>query len=171
MPTFIDCGEFRLGPTKQVIFPGTSYSGFVAPVSLPSRIERHNGHLFAVAVSALVSFTLMRPAKSTRDDYLVGSELRENDFTTLGLQFPVLTAGPGAHECRLSVQTLENYSRSLSNEPHFYTIYPIKITYVLLELFDWPSLHTTTREMISVWRTIFLFRQLKLRRRRQCEEK
>ena len=115
MPTFIDCGEFRLGPTKQVIFPGTSYSGFVAPVSLPSRIERHNGHLFAVAVSALVSFTLMRPAKSTRDDYLVGSELRENDFTTLGLQFPVLTAGPGAHECRLSVQTLENYSRSLSN--------------------------------------------------------
>jgi hypothetical protein len=113
IPTSINCGEFSLSTTRRVDFPG-AYAGFIAPVSLPRRIERYNGHLFAVAVSAVVSFTLMRPAKSPRDDYLIGRALPEHDLTTLGLQFPVRIAGPGSHNWQLSVQTLENYSLSLS---------------------------------------------------------
>lgn len=121
IPTTIDCGEFTLGPTSEVTFWGPHgdfsgpYGAFVAPVSLPSRIAHFGGHLFALAVSALVSFTLMRPAKSPRSDLLFrGRELTEDVLLPIGLQFPVVIVGIDAHDTRLSNQTLENYGRSLA---------------------------------------------------------
>lgn len=102
-------GEFTIKPTKRVDLP-QGYAAFVAPVQLPRWIrERDNGHLFTIALSSVFSFAVGRPTKSPRDDYLIGKTLTDSDLLALAIQFPVLTAGPGAHGVLLSKATIEKY--------------------------------------------------------------
>ncbi len=108
-PIEFTLGEFTIKPTTCVDLP-QAYAAFVAPVELPQWVcDRHNGHLFTIALSSVFSFAAGRPTKSPRDDYLIGKTLTDSDFLALAIQFPVLVAGPGAHGVRPSKSTVERY--------------------------------------------------------------
>jgi hypothetical protein len=104
-----DFKDFKILPTVRVSF-SSPYSAFIAPVILPRWLkERHNAHLFCIALSAIISFVTSHPVKALRDDYLMGRELDEHTIEMLAIQFPVLTAGPGCHNYRLSKERIESY--------------------------------------------------------------
>lgn len=95
--------HFTIQPSIEYRFPG-AYAAFITPVVLPRWFEfPHNLHLFSIALSAVISFISGRPAKAPRDDYMTRRrQLDENTLVELALQYPVLTAGPGAHDTHLS---------------------------------------------------------------------
>jgi hypothetical protein len=99
----LDFSYFRIDPTIEVELPG-AYSAFISPVKLPNWFEKsHNAHLFTIGLAAVFSFVSGRPVKAPRDGYLTyRKQLDEYSLSQLALQFPVLTAGPGAHDTRLS---------------------------------------------------------------------
>jgi hypothetical protein len=97
--------DFQIDPAIEVKLPG-AYSAFISRVKLPIWVGNHNSHFFTIALSTAVSFAIGRPVKSTRDDYWALGMLDQNTLNTLAIQFPVLTAGPGAHNSRLSSQTM-----------------------------------------------------------------
>lgn len=105
--------HFVIQPTHTVDFPG-GRAAFVAPVTLPPWLEGHYAHLFTTALSVVVSFATGRPASSPRDSYLSGSTLSERDLTALGVQFPVLIAGPGAHHQKLSQETTTAFHQAIA---------------------------------------------------------
>ncbi|PKM44554.1 MAG: hypothetical protein CVV03_07625 [Firmicutes bacterium HGW-Firmicutes-8] len=47
-----DFKDFVIKPTHQIRLP-RAYSAFIAPVTLPKRLVRHNSHLFTIAISAI----------------------------------------------------------------------------------------------------------------------
>ena len=90
-----DLGICDVSPSIRVILPG-AYSAFISKVKNPDWVERHNSHLFGIALSTIVSFVSMKDCKSTRDDYLCRrAELSESDLLQLAILHPILTAGPG----------------------------------------------------------------------------
>ena len=109
----IDLIYFSIQPTIEIRLPG-AYAAFIAPVFLPKWFELdHNLHLFTIALSSVFSFVTGRPIKATRDDYLYRREvLDESSMLELAVQHPVLTAGPGSHDTRLS----EEYFQKLRTE-------------------------------------------------------
>ncbi|MFF2291026.1 hypothetical protein [Peribacillus butanolivorans] len=107
--------DFKILPTIRANL-SPPYSTFIAPVILPRWLnERHNAHLFCIALGAIVSFVTSRPVKSLRDGYLIGRELDEHTIQTLSIHFPVLTAGPGSHNYRLSKEYIERYYKGLKD--------------------------------------------------------
>ncbi|KIL38000.1 hypothetical protein SD70_29310 [Gordoniibacillus kamchatkensis] len=105
---------FSIQPTIEVRLPG-AYAAFVAPVILPKWFEmHHNVHLFSIALSAVISFVTGRPIKAPRDGYASRrQQLDEYTLSELAVQHPILTAGPGAHDIRLSQVTFEKISSQL----------------------------------------------------------
>ncbi|UZJ76818.1 hypothetical protein [Fictibacillus sp. KU28468] len=99
--------HFSIYPTIEVKLPG-AYSAFIAPVLLPDWFEWHqNAHLFTIALAAVCSFVTGRPVKAPRDGYLTDHKQLDDDcLGELAIQHPILTAGPGAHDIRLSQKTL-----------------------------------------------------------------
>ncbi len=73
------------------------YQAHVAKIEFKS-YDAHtfNCHLYALAVSSILSFILERPVKSARNDYNLGKSIKEKDIPELGIHFPVLGAGPGS---------------------------------------------------------------------------
>lgn len=98
---------FKINPTIEIKLPG-AYASFIAPVQLPKWFEvNNNAHLFAIALASVFSFVTSRPAKAPRDGYITWREhLDMNALQELAIQFPVLTAGPGAHDTSISKETL-----------------------------------------------------------------
>ena len=135
----IDLGDFKINPTIRVDFPN-AYAAFIAPVILPKWCERHNSHLFTIALSTIISFITGRASKSTRDFYLCGRQLNQDELTTLGLQFPILVAGPGSHDTILSKETTLNYIKelktitqilfSISYDDYFIIMQSIRLVYL-----------------------------------------
>ncbi|AEB31217.1 hypothetical protein CAR_50p450 (plasmid) [Carnobacterium sp. 17-4] len=107
---------FTIKPSIEVKGPG-AYSSFIAPVLLPtwfSWYDEHNAHLFTIALASVFSFITNRPVRAPRDGYISRREqLDENSLYELAIQFPILTAGPGAHETRISKYTLDNINNDL----------------------------------------------------------
>jgi hypothetical protein len=103
----MDFEYFKIEPTFEIRLPG-AYAGFVAPVHLPKWFEwNHNAHLFTIALAAVFSFASRRPIKAPRDGYTSRrEEIDGSSLEELAIQFPVLTAGPGAHDTSLSRETI-----------------------------------------------------------------
>lgn len=119
--------DFKILPTIRVSFP-SPYSAFIAPVILPHWLkDRHNAHLFCIALGTIISFVTSRPVKMLRDDYLFGKDLDEYSIQTLAIQFPVLTAGPGNHDYRLSIEQTEEYYHELKNTINILNKTPYKV--------------------------------------------
>jgi len=99
-----DLGICNVHPSERVILPG-AYSAFISKIDNPKWVERHNSHLFGIALSAIISFVTHKACKSTRDDYLCRNEqLSSSDLKELALINPVLTAGPGCTHTSLSIE-------------------------------------------------------------------
>src|SRR5919106_1638787 len=95
----ISLDDFTIYQTRTVHIPNSAYAAFVAPVNMPPWIEpRFNGHLFLIALSAVLTFAICRPVKSPRDISTIGTAIDKAEFE-LAIQYPVLTAGPGFHFC------------------------------------------------------------------------
>ncbi len=105
---------FKIEPTFEVRLPG-AYASFIAPVQLPKWFEwEHNAHLFTIALASVFSFATRRPVKAPRDGYITRREnLDQNSLEELAIQFPVLTAGPGAHDTSISKETLNRIYENL----------------------------------------------------------
>lgn len=106
LQTQLEFAYFSIKPTIEVQMPG-AYAAFIAPVILPKWFElNHNEHLFTIALSAVVSFITGRSIKAPRDGYTSGSQqLDENTVHELAIQHPILAAGPGSHDTRISLAT------------------------------------------------------------------
>ncbi len=106
--------NFQIEPTFEVILPG-AYKGFIAPVRIPRWFERnHNAHLFTIGLAAVFSFVTRRPVKAPRDGYMTRrEEINEHLLGELAVQFPVLTAGPGAHDTLISSEIIKKYYENL----------------------------------------------------------
>lgn len=97
-----DLGKCQVSSSVEVRLPG-AYSAFISKVKNPEWVGTHNSHLFGIALSTIVSAVTLKPCKSTRDDYLCRrAELSEHDMHQLAIIHPVLVAGPGANNSRLS---------------------------------------------------------------------
>ncbi len=99
---------FSINPTMKVQFPN-AYGAFIMPIELPIWIENIHSHLFTTALSSVLSFAIERPVKSPRDFYFFKGELSENEKLSLGLNFPVLLAGPGSTHSSLSKNEMDRY--------------------------------------------------------------
>lgn len=108
--------DFTIKPTIEVRSQG-AYASFIAPVQLPNwfnDFDEHNAHLFTIALASVFSLITNRPVKAPRDGYLTRSgQLDETSFRELAVQFPILTAGPGAHEITISQDALEKIHKDL----------------------------------------------------------
>ncbi|WP_079504506.1 hypothetical protein [Mesobacillus jeotgali] len=105
---------FSIQPTIEVNLPG-AYSAFIAPVVLPKWFEwNHNIHLFTIALSSVFSFVTGRSIKAPRDGY-ESRQINLDDYTLgkFAIQHPILKAGPGAHDTRLSQLTYEKIKTQL----------------------------------------------------------
>jgi len=105
---------FTIEPSIEVRLPG-AYAAYISPVSLPKWFDSdHNTHLFTIGLASVISFALRRPVKAPRDGYITRREhLDENSLVELAIQFPILTAGPGAHDTRLSEESSTNMYENL----------------------------------------------------------
>ncbi len=137
--------HFVIQPVHRVPFPD-AYAAFVAPVSLPPWLDHLNGHLFTTALSAVCSFATGRPATAPRDPYWTWRPLGEPQLLTLGIQFPVLVAGPGSHDSTLSQETATKLYNAI-----------VEITSILLKLRD--------KDYIQVMRAIRLVHLAHLNKR------
>jgi len=117
--------DFQIDPSIEVKLPG-AYSAFISRVKLPKWVGNHNSHFFTIALSTAVSFATGRPVKSTRDDYWAWRAFNQNTLNTLALQFPILTAGPGAHVTRLSDQTMTRLAEEVQRVVKILRELPIK---------------------------------------------
>jgi hypothetical protein len=106
--------HFELRPTVRVQLPN-AYAAFISPVELPKWVEHIYGHLFTIALSSVISFAIGRPVKSPRDFYLFRKKLTNDDWLSLGIQFPVLVAGPGAHESSLAKGEISKYHEKIKD--------------------------------------------------------
>jgi hypothetical protein len=103
--------KFVLTPTVRVNLPGP-YAAFIAEVHPRRRTSQDGAHSFATAVAALVSFSLARPVRSPRNDWLFArAPLNDDKLRALAVQGPILIAGPGAHTSQVSPDTLAAYAR------------------------------------------------------------
>ncbi len=110
----LDFEYFKIDPTYEVRLSG-AYASFIAPVHLPKWFEwEHNTHLFTIALASVFSFATRRPVKAPSDGYISRrANLDESSLNELAIQFPVLTAGPGAHETSISKETLNRMYEKL----------------------------------------------------------
>lgn len=105
---------FIIEPSIEVKLPG-AYSAFITPVKLPKWFDwSYNTHLFTIALAAVFSFVSGRPARAPRDGYKTNREqLNDYSLGELAIQFPVLTASPGAHDSRISKMSLDDLNERL----------------------------------------------------------
>ncbi|MEK4067597.1 hypothetical protein [Peribacillus sp. FSL R5-0717] len=104
---------FSIEPSIEVTLPG-AYSAFVAPVKLPKWCNwSHNAHLFTIALAAIFSFVSGRPVKAPRDGLTNREQLTGDSLGELAVQFPVITAGPGAHDTRISKKSSDDLYKRL----------------------------------------------------------
>ncbi|MGW6384176.1 hypothetical protein, partial [Peribacillus butanolivorans] len=104
--------HFTIEPSNQVSLPGV-YGAFISRVKLPKWFEwGHNSHLFTIGLASVISFVTGRPVKAPRDGYTLRKNLDHKTLSELAIQFPILTAGPGAHDTQLSN---EGTSRLINN--------------------------------------------------------
>lgn len=105
--------DFNIAPSVQVMLPGAN-SAFISRVCNPEHVGGHNGHLFGIALSAIASFSWLKPCKSTRDDYLCRREqLTDLDYSELALNHAILVAGPGANYSKVSEAKLREMFQGL----------------------------------------------------------
>ncbi|CAK3518198.1 Apea-like HEPN domain-containing protein [Vibrio crassostreae] len=105
--------ECHVASSVQVRLPGAN-SAFISKVCNPEHVGGHNSHLFGIALSAIASFSWLKPCKSTRDDYLCRREhLTDSDYSELALNHAVLVAGPGANHSRVSDAKLHDMYKEL----------------------------------------------------------
>jgi hypothetical protein len=109
----IDVGYFKILPTELVLLMG-AYIALAAPISFEVDHEFPVGSGFAVAVSTIISFATARPAKAPRDSYHISTTLNRPRYASLAWTFPVLSAGPGAHDTRLASTTFTSYAESIT---------------------------------------------------------
>ena len=110
----LEFNHFSIQPTIEIRLPG-AYAAYVAPVIQPKWFKMpHNTHLFTIGLSAVVSFVTGRPIKAPRDGYLTRrKDLDVNGLRELAIQHPILTAGPGNHDTRLSKATFDKMRSEL----------------------------------------------------------
>jgi hypothetical protein len=104
----IDAELYQILPTVCVTLRG-AYCALIAPLSIRGQYERQTAHQFAIAVSTIVSFATGRATKAPRDSYHVGQQLNAEAEAVLAMGFPILRAGPGAHELRIATGTLDTF--------------------------------------------------------------
>ncbi|MPY25148.1 hypothetical protein [Shewanella sp. YLB-07] len=104
--------EYHVASSVQVRLAGSN-SAFISKVCNPEHVGGHNSHLFGIALSAIASFSWLKPCKSTRDGYLCRRELTDLDYSKLALNHPVLVAGPGANHSRVSEDKLYDLYKEL----------------------------------------------------------
>ncbi|WP_218923631.1 hypothetical protein [Bacillus toyonensis] len=122
----LDFEHFTIKPSIEVYHKG-AYSSFVAHVVLKSTHEVYSPHLFITALSAIISFVFQRPVKAPRDGYLVGEmELDEDLLYEIAIQYPILTAGPGAHRTRIHKNELSELYNELKEVIEFLYDVPLK---------------------------------------------
>ena len=103
-----DLGICKVDPTKKIELAPAQY-GFISIVNNPHFVNDLNPNLYGIALSAVISFISLRNCKSTRNgfygmDYYwptIGS-------VELALHNPILTAGPGCYETKLSKEKEES---------------------------------------------------------------
>lgn len=87
-------------------------SAFISPVKLPKWFGwTDHPHLFSIALAAVFSFVSGRPVKAPRDLSTVASteQLDETSLKDIAIQFPVITAGTGSHNVRISSMELNDW--------------------------------------------------------------
>jgi hypothetical protein len=99
--TSLKLGDFTMHQSHTVAFQG-GREAYVAPVTLPPWTQPFQAHLFTTSLSAAVSFASDRPASSPRDSYISSSNPTDQQLQALALHLPILAAGPGALQTRLS---------------------------------------------------------------------
>ncbi|CAI6231780.1 hypothetical protein EQZ01_02975 [Bacillus subtilis] len=91
-------------------------SAFISPVKLPKWFEwTDHPHLFSIALAAVFSFASGRPVKAPRDLITLSSteQLDETSRKDIAVQFPVVTAGTGAHNVNISSMELNDLYKNL----------------------------------------------------------
>lgn len=91
---------------------GHAQAAFVSTVSLPSWVDRDHAHPFIIALTTALSFATGRPMRSPRDPYWIVETGGVVDPSVLAMVYPVLVAGPGAHDSRISTSFLTAYRDS-----------------------------------------------------------
>lgn len=107
--------HFSIEPSIKVEVSWTR-SAFIAPVKLPKWFEwTDHPHLFSIALAAVFSFASGRPVKAPRDLITLSSteQLDETSLKDIAVQFPVITAGTGSHNVRISNSELNDIYKSL----------------------------------------------------------
>jgi hypothetical protein len=111
----IKADSFEVLPTEEVHFPG-AYAAFIAPIAFPRHEDFESiAYGFALAVSTIMSFATGRPVKVPRDPYHIGSTLERSRYVSLALSFPILIAGPGAHDVRLASSTQATFAQAIAS--------------------------------------------------------
>jgi hypothetical protein len=92
-------------PSRKKILPG-SYTTFISEVDNPDWVAVYeNPQLFGIALSSIISFVTQRVFKSSRDDLNFYFDVSEDfGLDVLSLLHPVLTAGSGGTNSRLSAE-------------------------------------------------------------------
>lgn len=109
----IDFKDFKILPSHEIILTGPN-KAFISPVLMPNWIDKHNGHLFTIALSSLISFCTEKPIKSTRDDYWISEQtLNQKQLSEIAIQYPILVAGPGANNS-ISQSTQKKWAKRLT---------------------------------------------------------
>ncbi|MCA1215032.1 MULTISPECIES: hypothetical protein [Bacillus amyloliquefaciens group] len=86
-------------------------SAFIARVKLPKWFEStDHPHLFSIALAAVFSFASGRPVKAPRDLRTITSteQLNNTSMKDIAVQFPIITAGTGAHNVHISSRELSD---------------------------------------------------------------
>ncbi|MHB1681558.1 MAG: hypothetical protein ACYCYO_01840 [Bacilli bacterium] len=120
----IEASGIQIGPSREFRLSGP-YSAFVSEVQIPSLAPHPHhpfmSHLAVIALGSIVSFILGRPVKAPRSNY----EMPD----TLPFQFPILIAGPGAHDTQIAQGNLEKIISELRSMIQLLLILPYP-TYV-----------------------------------------
>lgn len=122
----IEIGDIHIYKSVEVSLPN-AYSGFVSRVRLPKWVMFNSESLFTTALSSIISFYTGRVVKSPRDNYLRNRDITQEDLIMLAIQNPILIAGPGFRNVRLSKDELEKIKKDLNLLIHLLWELPINI--------------------------------------------
>lgn len=120
----IEIMDIHIYKSVEVSLPN-AYSGFISMVRLPKWVMFNSESLFTTALSSIISFYTGRVVKSPRDNYLRNRDITEADLIMLAIQNPILIAGPGCTNVRLSKDELEKIKKDLNLLIHLLWELPI----------------------------------------------
>lgn len=109
LPYELNFKTFKIHPTKSVFLTGP-YKSFIAPITLLDYKSPFNSHLYAIALSALISFVTSRPAKAPRDPDTYDLNYGYENVASL---FPNKFAGPGAVNSTFPEKKIHQFATEL----------------------------------------------------------